>query len=91
MSSEGCTGSGPCGGCAGAGGYLQEVSDSSNDLRNRHLVRAAVDLAARGERVFVVAGSSHAVLTRDAFTTAADDSEDDDAAGNGGATTDGAS
>ncbi len=55
----------------GLPGYLQEVSDASNDLRNRHLVRTALDLAGRGERVFVVAGSSHAVLTRDAFTAAA--------------------
>lgn len=56
-------------------GYLQEISDSSNDLRNRYLVRAAVDLAAQGERVFVIVGSSHAVLTRDAFMAAAEDSE----------------
>jgi hypothetical protein len=75
----------------GLPGYLQDVSDSSNDLRNRHLVRVAVDLAARGERVFVVAGSSHAVLTRDAFTQAADDREDDGAAGTGDAATGGAS
>lgn len=51
-------------------GYLQAVMNSSNDLRNRYLLRVALDLVSSGERVFVVAGSSHAVLTKDAFLAA---------------------
>lgn len=42
-------------------GYLAEVSDAANDLRDEHFARVLLDLMGRGERVFAVAGSSHAV------------------------------
>jgi hypothetical protein len=42
-------------------GYLEEIADAANDLRDEHLARVLLELAARGERVFAVAGSSHAV------------------------------
>jgi hypothetical protein len=48
-------------------GYLQDISDASNDARNRHLFRLATVLAEGGERVFVICGSSHAVLMEPAF------------------------
>jgi hypothetical protein len=51
----------------GLPGYLKTISDDSNDLRNRHLVRAVLELTGKGERVFVVAGSSHAVLIEPAL------------------------
>jgi hypothetical protein len=43
-------------------GYLNDVGFASEDLRNQHLVRVVQTLRAKGERVFVVCGSSHAVL-----------------------------
>jgi hypothetical protein len=43
-------------------GYLQTISDDSSGFRNRHLLRTIVTLSAKGERVFVAAGSSHAVV-----------------------------
>jgi hypothetical protein len=42
-------------------GYLGEIANAANDLRDEHLARVLLDLAGRGERVFAVAGSSHAV------------------------------
>lgn len=51
----------------GLPGYLKTISDDSNDLRNRHLVRAVLELTGKGERLFVVAGSSHAVLIEPAL------------------------
>jgi hypothetical protein len=43
-------------------GYLIDIGNASEDLRNQHLVRVIHTLRAKGERVFVVCGSSHAVL-----------------------------
>jgi hypothetical protein len=48
-------------------GYLSEMMSSSNDLRNRQLVAAVKELVKKGERVFVVCGSSHAVCVAPAF------------------------
>lgn len=42
-------------------GYLQEISDYSNELRDDHFARLVAHLVGRGERVFAIAGSSHAV------------------------------
>lgn len=49
-------------------GYLQEISEVSRDLRTANLAAAALELAGRGERVFVVCGSSHAVRAEPALT-----------------------
>jgi hypothetical protein len=52
-------------------GYLNDIGYASEDLRNQHLVRVIHALRARGERVFVVCGSSHAVLIEPAIRAAA--------------------
>ena len=49
-------------------GYLNDIAADSEDLRNRHLVQVIHTLLARGERVFVVCGASHAVLIEPALT-----------------------
>ncbi|MEV6596671.1 hypothetical protein AB0M36_07355 [Actinoplanes sp. NPDC051346] len=49
-------------------GYLHQIGNHSNDLRNRYLVRLVDKLRADGERVFVICGSSHAVLIEPALT-----------------------
>lgn len=48
-------------------GYLADMMSVSNDLRNRQLVAAVKELVAKGERVFVVCGSSHAYCVATAF------------------------
>lgn len=48
-------------------GYLNEMMEYANDLRNRQLVAAVKELVKRGERVFVVCGSSHAFCVAPAF------------------------
>lgn len=40
-------------------GFLDRIS--ANEARDEHFVRVIIDLARKGERVFAVAGSSHAV------------------------------
>jgi hypothetical protein len=45
----------------GLPGYLADLFARSNALRDEHLAAALLDLVHRGERVFAVAGSSHAV------------------------------
>jgi hypothetical protein len=45
----------------GLPGYLADLSDRSNALRDEHLAAVILDLVRRGERVFAAAGSSHAV------------------------------
>jgi hypothetical protein len=45
----------------GLPGYLSELSARSNALRDEHLAAVVAALTARGERVFGVTGSSHAV------------------------------
>jgi hypothetical protein len=49
-------------------GYLSEIADDANDARNRYLLRVTHALSARGERVFVIAGSSHAVSLEPAMS-----------------------
>lgn len=51
----------------GLPGYLGEISDTRNGVRNAHLTCILLDLANRGERAFVVAGSSHAVCVEPAL------------------------
>ncbi len=45
----------------GLPGYLGEIAASANMIRNQHLACVIDGLVANGERVFVIAGSSHAV------------------------------
>ena len=54
----------------GLPGYLNEMAAVINDLRNRQLVSAVKELSARGERVFLHCGSSHAVCVAPAFNDA---------------------
>jgi hypothetical protein len=42
-------------------GYLDEIAHAANEIRDEHFARLLVELLGRGERVFAVAGSSHAV------------------------------
>lgn len=55
-------------------GYLNAIASRSNAFRDEHCAHVILDLAARGNRVFVVAGSSHAVrlepVVRAAFRNA---------------------
>ena len=51
-------------------GYLRQIADDSNDARNQYLLRVVHALVERGERVFVIGGSSHAVLLEPAFGSA---------------------
>lgn len=45
----------------GLPGYLGTLADRANLIRNQHLLCVIKELRGRGERVFVVCGSSHAV------------------------------
>lgn len=51
-------------------GYLQEIFEASNAIRDEHFARVVIDLLARGERVFAIAGSSHAVKLEPALRAA---------------------
>lgn len=51
----------------GLPGYLGEMMAVSNDFRNQQLIDAVKELTAKGERVFVISGSSHAVCVEPAF------------------------
>ncbi len=51
-------------------GYLQAIADASNEIRDEHFARVVIDLLTRGERVFAVAGSSHAVKLEPALRAA---------------------
>ena len=51
----------------GLPGYLGEMMAVSNNLRNQQLIEAIKELTAKGERVFVICGSSHAVCVEPAF------------------------
>jgi hypothetical protein len=42
-------------------GYLNDIAVDVDIARNRHLVRVVHALRAKGERVFVICGASHAV------------------------------
>lgn len=48
-------------------GFLAPLMAFSNDLRNQQLVAAVKELTAKGEKVFVVCGSSHAYCVAPAF------------------------
>jgi hypothetical protein len=48
-------------------GYLGDMMEVSNDLRNQNLIDVVNELVARGERVFLICGSSHAVCVAPAF------------------------
>ena len=48
-------------------GYLSRMMAVTNDLRNQQLIAAVKELEERGERVFVVCGSSHAACVQPAF------------------------
>ena len=45
----------------GLPGYLGEIAARSNEARDEHFVRVIIDLMRKGEHVFAIAGSSHAV------------------------------
>jgi hypothetical protein len=45
----------------GLPGYLGEIASRSNEARDEHFARVITDLVQKGERVFAIAGSSHAV------------------------------
>ncbi|WP_422104180.1 hypothetical protein [Winogradskyella sp.] len=49
----------------GLPGYLSEIADHSNFIRNQHLVCTINQLLSHGERLFVICGSSHAVCIKD--------------------------
>ena len=51
----------------GLPGYLGEMMTVGNDLRNQQLVAAIKELTAKGERVFVICGSSHAACVAPAL------------------------
>jgi len=48
-------------------GYLAEMMAISNDIRNRQLVTIVKELTQKGERVFLLCGSSHAYCVAPAF------------------------
>lgn len=50
-------------------GYLSEMMTYTNDLRNQQLAAVVKELTAKGERVFLICGSSHAVCVAPVFTT----------------------
>jgi len=52
-------------------GFLGDLMATGNDLRNRQLVAAVKELTAKGERVFVLCGSSHAFCVSPSFDMAA--------------------
>ena len=51
----------------GLPGFLDEIACFTNDLRNQQLVASIKDLTAKGEKVFVTCGSSHAACISVAF------------------------
>jgi len=48
-------------------GYLRDISQRVNRLRDEHVARSAINLVRKGHRVFVVAGASHAVMLEPAL------------------------
>ena len=54
----------------GLPGYLGEIAAHSNKARDEHFVRVTIDLVKKGERVFAIAGSSHAVKLEPALQAA---------------------
>ena len=54
----------------GLPGYLGEIAARSNEARDGHFVRVIIDLVRNEERVFAIAGSSHAVKLEPALLAA---------------------
>jgi hypothetical protein len=54
----------------GLPGYLEQMITFTNDLRNRQLVSAVRELTTKGEKVFLICGSSHAACVATAFKEA---------------------
>ncbi len=54
----------------GLPGFLPPLFSRSNAIRDEHLAAVVLDRMARGERVFVIAGSSHAVKLEGALRAA---------------------
>jgi hypothetical protein len=48
-------------------GYLNDMAVESNAFRDEHFARVIIDLTRKGERVFAVCGSSHAVKLENAL------------------------
>ena len=48
-------------------GYLNDMIAATTDLRNEQLIAVVNELASKGERVFLVCGSSHAFCVQPAF------------------------
>jgi hypothetical protein len=53
----------------GLPGYLGEIAALSNQVRDEHFARVILDLVQKGERVFAIAGSSHAVKLESTLRT----------------------
>lgn len=51
----------------GLPGFLEDIAVFTNDLRNQQLVVTIKELSAKGEKVFVTCGSSHAFCVSTAF------------------------
>ncbi len=51
----------------GLPGYLGDMMDFTNDLRNIQLIRVVKELTGKGERVFLICGSSHAACVEPSF------------------------
>jgi hypothetical protein len=54
----------------GLPGYLGEIAVRTNEARDEHFVRVIIDLVQKGERVFAIAGSGHAVKLESALQAA---------------------
>jgi hypothetical protein len=54
----------------GLPGYMGEIASRSGEVRDEHFVRVIIDLVQKGERVFAIAGSSHAVKLEPALRAA---------------------
>ncbi|MNY57823.1 hypothetical protein D3C86_1940850 [compost metagenome] len=48
-------------------GYLNDMLAVTNDLRNQQLISVVNELVSKGERVFLICGSSHAYCVGPAF------------------------
>jgi hypothetical protein len=51
----------------GLPGYLKDISEASNLSRNEHLACVIISLVEKGERVYVIGGSSHPVCVEPAL------------------------
>ena len=60
----------------GLPGYLGEISDVSNAIRDEHLLNVVIDLVRHGERVFAIMGSSHSVKVERALRATLENSSE---------------